>query len=68
MNNSTKWWFAFMYVMTTFIAPWLGWSDNKIGWPQIVINLLIWTGAYFSVIYYYKIKAARQLKNNRMKK
>lgn len=47
-------WLGTMFVLTTFVFPYMGWSDNKIGWGPVIINLVIWGGGYFGMIWYQK--------------
>lgn len=47
-------WSAGMYVLTTFIFPLIGLSDNHINWPQILFGIPLWTAAGFALYYFEK--------------
>lgn len=44
-------WFFFCFVLTTFILPLLGWSNNNIDLSQILLNFFLWGILCFFVIY-----------------
>jgi len=44
-------WYFICFLFTTFISPLLGWSDNGIGWSQIIINFFLWPAVFGIVIY-----------------
>lgn len=47
-------WVGFMYCITTFLFPYMGWSQNKIELSQALINLALWTAIYVVIILFQK--------------
>lgn len=73
MNNFKKYkiviaiWFGFMYTITTFLFPYMQWSQNKIEGLQIFINFVLWLIIYFVAIALQK-KRFDKLKNQKDEK
>lgn len=58
-------WASAMYVLTTFIFPLIGISDNQINWPNILFGVPLWTAAGIALYYIEKRKFKKlQAKRN----
>lgn len=57
-------WFFFCFVLTTFILPLLGWSNNSIDLSQILLNFFLWGILCFFVIYMEKRRLKKQNKKS----
>jgi hypothetical protein len=55
-------WFFFCFVLTTFVLPLLGWSNNTIDLSQILVNFFLWGIVCFFVIYMEKRRIKKQNK------
>jgi len=57
-------WFFFCFVLTTFILPLMGWSNNSINLSQILVNFFLWGILCFFVIYMEKRRLKKQNKKS----